>query len=109
MPKGARNRLPHCLSRRELLAALKVMGAVFLRHGRHQEVWQVMRPDGIARPFPVPDLDDYDDTYLRRLFLHEIGLTKVQMLAAVNGDNPWQQSGARNIGQDAPGDPSSSI
>jgi len=71
-----------------LTDALEAVGAVRWRHGNHQEVWRVTLPDKTTRTFPISDYHDLDESYIPRVFLDQIGLTKPQLLAAVNGENP---------------------
>ncbi len=102
MPKGRSQRLPSRLTRNQLVDALKAAGAVFHRRGNHQEVWRIVRPDGSIKTFPISDYRDYDEGYVRGVFLQQIGLTKPQMLAAVNGENPWKASAPTQTPLQAP-------
>lgn len=97
MPKGERGQLPRCLSRQQLIAALRAAGADKVRTGGdHPDIWRLQRPDGSVRTFPVGNYPEFGRKLIRMTFLNEMGLTKTQMMAAINGRKPWPATSPRS-------------
>ena len=85
MPKGWFQRLPATLSRRELKRLLERAGGVCVPGGRHQEKWRFRLKDGV-RTVPISVYDDYHVSYYKRVFMHELGLSKPQLINLLNGE-----------------------
>lgn len=84
MPPKHKSQIPSVLSQREFFSCLRALGGEPCDVGNHPKGFRFHTPSGMLT-IPLSDYPEYHRDFFMRVFLHELGLTKSQVLQLLNG------------------------